>query len=121
MQDREEPSQRIFTVKGCGMAEFNGKYFVDTGHENGFMNGKRCYRRDGVGDAGSECTIYHNGMGWWLMCENYSMFKVYYYVQSDADQPPTSGWDVGIHGSGSPPRLVYEGNDVPNFYLLLYG
>ena len=54
MQDREEPPQPIFTVKDCGMAEFNGKYYVDTDHKGGFRSGKRCYRKDGVGDAGSE-------------------------------------------------------------------
>ena len=67
MQDREEPSQHVFTVKGCGMAEFNGKYFVDTGYENGFRNGKRRFRKDGVGRAGSQCTIQYNGEGWWFM------------------------------------------------------
>ena len=105
------------------MVEFNGKYFVDTDHKNGFMYGKRCYRRDGVGDAGSECTIYyHSGAfgGWWFISKNYGPF--HYRVKSDADQPPTSGWVVVPPlGSGSPPQLVYEGSDVPNFYVIFYG
>ena len=49
----------MFTVEGCGMAEFNGKYFVDTGYENGLVNGKRRFRKDGVGKAGSVCTIQY--------------------------------------------------------------
>ena len=122
MQDREEPTQPIFTVKDCGMTEFNGKYYVDTEHNDGFRMGKPCYRKDGVGDAGSECTVecYENFVaGYWCMTKNYG--TSYFSVKSDADQPPTSGWGACRKRWGSPPQLVYEGNDVPNFYLLLYG
>ena len=119
MQDREEPSQHIFTVTGCGMAEFNGKYFLDTDRMNGYENGKRCYRKDGVGDTGSECTIFYGGYGWWAMTKDYDP-PCYYSVESRADQPLTSGW-TATFGSGSPPKLVYGGSDVPNFYVILDG
>ena len=120
MQDREEPSEPIFTVKDCGMPEFNGKYYIDTAHNGGFMDGKHCYRKNGIGDAGGECTIeWFARSGSWYMTKNYDV-RVYYIVKSNADQPPTSGWEVRGFGMGSPPELVYEGSDVPNFFLLLY-
>merc|ERR1719483_17752 len=107
MQDREETSQYYFTVKGCGMDEFNGNFFVDIAHENGFRHGKRCFRKKSVGDAGSECVIYHyHGNGWWYMKKRYDG-ALYYSVKSDADLPPTSGWMVNSEGSGSPPQLEY--------------
>ena len=117
MQDRVEPSQPVFTVKDCGMAEFNGKYYVDTAQ--GIRRGKRCYRKDVLANAGSECTVewYDIGLGSWYMTKNHGG-DGYYYVRSGADQPPTSDWRVTPNGSGSPPELVYEGSDVPNFYLL---
>ena len=123
MQDREEPPQPIFTVKDCGMAEFNGKYYVDTDHKDGFVNGKHCYRKNGVGDADSESTIewYAYLGGTWYMTKNFKLSYRYYSVESDADQPPTSGWIIAEYGSGSPPQLVYEESDVPNLYVILYG
>ena len=102
------------------MAEFNGKYYLDTAHRNGFKYGKRCYRKDGVGDAGDDCTIQYGGVGWWNMGKNYHG-KLYYSVKSDADQPLTSGWVIDSSGSGSPPQLVYAGSDVPSFYVILDG
>jgi len=117
MQDQEEPSKPIFTVKDCGMVEFNGKYYLDTAHNDGFKNGKRCYRKNGVGDAGSERTIewkYNEfGGGYWYMAKNYGT-SYYYHIYSDAEQPPTSGWKVNFKGLGSPPQLMYEGNDAGN-------
>ena len=124
MQDRGEPPQPILTVKDCGMIEFNGTYYIDTAHRNGFVKGKRCYRKNGTGDAwGSECTIEWSGFldNRWYMTKNFSD-EVYYRVSSNADQPPTNGWEVRSGGgSGSPPQLVYEESDVPNFYRFLYG
>ena len=101
------------------MAEFNGKYFLDIAHENGYEYGKRCYRKDGVGDDGNDCTIYYGG-GWWFMGKNYDGL-LDYSVKSDADEPPTSGWIVDSSGSGSPPQLVYAESDVPSFYVILDG
>ena len=118
MQDREDPPQYIFTVKDCGNTEFNGTYYVDIDHDGGFVNGKRCYRKNGVGNAGSECTIEW-GSGKWYMTKNYGN-AVFCRVFSTAEQPPTSGWEL-YKGSGSPPQLVYEVSNVLNFYLILYG
>ena len=96
------------------MAEFNGKYFVDSAHGNGF------YRKDGVGDAGSECVVWYSDFLYqWLMGKEDG--PAYYFVDSRGDLPPTTGWNVRHQGSGSPPQLVYGGSDVPNVYVILYG
>ena len=117
MQDQENPFQHVFTVEGCGMTEFNGKYFVDTAHENGLVNGKRCYRRDGSSDGGSECTIWFKS-NLWSMGKYYG--SKYYFVISGADIPPTSGWKKTSSGSVPPPQLVYGESDVPNFYFFVW-
>ena len=116
MKNREEFSQHVFTVEGCGMDEFNGKYFVDIAKNNGSINGRHCYRKDGVGNAGSECTIeYVSGIGeaGWFMRKNYS-YAIYYFVLGDTEQPSTSGWEVS-NGDGPPPQLVFEVTDLLNF------
>ena len=120
MQDRKEPSQPIFTVKDCGCAEFNGKYFVDYGRVASSFSGKVSYRKNGAGDAESECTIEF-GEGLWLMTKNYGSQKFYSAASATyTNQPPTGGWKALIPGSAPPPQLVYEADDVPNFYFFLY-
>jgi len=110
MQDREESAVHVFTVKGCDVPEFNGNYFVDIAHNNGFQNGKRCYRKNGVGNAGSECTIYYASFpsvgGVWTITKNYGNLG-YYEIYSNSEQPPKTGWSA-MSGSGSLPRLVFK-------------
>lgn len=122
MQDLGSSFGPVFTVKGCGMAEFNGKYFLDTAHNDGFSNGEFCYRKNGVGDAGDECTVENDGSGVWYMTKNYkgtAANSLYYFAGSNSKQPPTNGWKV-LDGLGPPPQFVYEAvtsmiSDVPNF------
>merc|ERR1719285_1639621 len=112
MQDREEPPQHVFTVKDCGMDFLNGKYYVDTAHKSGFINRKRCYRKNGVGKAGDVFTMSHSrSFGCWYMSKQYRVKSPLYKVQSNSDHPPTTGWVVGDSGSGSPLKLVYAEND----------
>ena len=97
------------------MAEFNGKYVVDTDHNNGFEKGRRCYRKDGVGDADSECTIHYGGT-WmdrrWVMKKNYGGLCYYSSGKSKASQPPIDGWNTEWMRFGSSPQLVYGRSDT---------
>ena len=54
-----EETNKGFTVKNCGMAEFNGKYFVDTSKVG--WTGKHCYRKKGVGNASNGHVVHHDG------------------------------------------------------------
>lgn len=113
MQDREEFPQPVFSVKDCELNELNGKYFVDTAENNGFRNGKHCYQKDGPGDDGGECTVYHNGVSGWF-ASKYDI--AHYWVASNDDQPPTNGWRDSIDGD-SALELVYGVSDVSKFYV----
>jgi hypothetical protein len=95
----------VFTVSGCGMAEFNGVYAVDTAKDGGVRNGKPCYRKNAAGSAGGKQTVNFSS-GSWYMCEDHS--GSWYKVSSSADLPPASGWSTGSNGTGSPPHLMFS-------------
>ena len=106
--------QPVFTVKGSELADLNGKYFVDTAKNNGFMNGKHRYRKDEVASDGSVSTVFHYG-GEWRIGSEYLTSA--YIVESNTDQPPTSGWTDTV-GIDSPVQLVYEMSDVTRYFVV---
>jgi len=122
MQNADEQFQTILTVKDCGTADFNGEYYVDFAHENGFIQGKRCYRKKGTSDDAIESTIEWRvyagasisrprGSGSWNMTKNYGR-NPYYATRitcfADSEKPPTTGWKVEGQVLNPPPKIEYE-------------
>jgi len=100
---------QMVTIQGCSMTEFNGKYVVDYTRNNGWENGKRCYRKKGIFSASNNCTIHYRGdrFKYWALCKNYQ-WPVYYRNDSVANQPPKGGWVPYQEKSRSTPNKTVK-------------
>lgn len=84
----------MYAVQGAGSDGFNGVY-----SGSGLHNGKRKFVKD------ASHLIYHtetDGQPLWIMSDALSGGDTYYYVQSDADTLPSSGWNIAEGSSPAP-------------------
>ena len=88
-----------YVVSGAGTTAVNGTYLEDI-----VVNGKTSYKYAGT----TTYYLFYQDSYWYIHDKTSPSDPTdsFYYIESSADEPPTSGWASGSYGVGDSPTLT---------------